>query len=162
MGYLTERVSYLRGLVDGINLDKNTPESRIFDEIIELLDDIATSVEGLDEKQNELEEEIAVAQDDIVDLNDYVDTLDPDYDPEDDEDDDEFEDVEEEEYYDEFECPNCGEILPIDEALLESDEDITLTCPGCGEVVTISFEDEDDDAECTGDCENCPSAKDEY
>jgi hypothetical protein len=41
MGYLSERVSYLRGLADGLSLNKESAESRLFDEIIELLDDIS-------------------------------------------------------------------------------------------------------------------------
>ena len=43
MGYLSERVSYLRGLADGLSLNKESAESRLFDEIIELLDDISSS-----------------------------------------------------------------------------------------------------------------------
>ena len=153
MGYLAERVSYLRGLVDGISLDKSSPESRIFDEILELFEDIVTSVEAIDEKQDSLTEELEYTREDVDALY---------YEDEDDE------DYEEEEYYDEFECPNCGEVLPVDEALLDTEDEITLTCPGCGEKVTISFvddeedeEDEDEDFECDGDCENCPAGDDE-
>lgn len=145
MGYLTERVSYLRGLVDGIKLDESSPESRIFAEIIELLDDLASSVESIDEKQNDISEELADTQEDLYD---YL------YGEED----------EDDEFYEELRCPNCGEILPIDEDLLESDEEITLKCPGCGEDVTISSEEEPDCPEypeCGGECSDCPVKGDE-
>ena len=164
MGYLAERVSYLRGLVDGISLDKSSPESRIFDEILELFEDIVTSVEAIDEKQDALTEELEYTREDVDALfydEDFEDEDDDEDDEEDDE--DEYDDYEEEEYYDEFECPNCGEILPVDEALLDTEDEITLTCPGCGEKVTISFVDDEDDEdfECDGDCENCPEGDDE-
>ncbi len=149
MGYLTERVSYLRGLVDGIKLDENTPESRIFGEIIELLDDMASSIENIDEKQNDISEDLADTQEDLYDFL---------YGDEDETEDDEGD----EEFYEEFRCPNCGEILPVDDELLESDEDITLKCPGCGEEVTISTEDECDQyPDCDGDCNNCPVGGDD-
>lgn len=152
MGYLAERVSYLRGLVEGINLDKSSNESRIFDEIIELLDDMATSIEGLEADQQDLSDELEETQLDVDDLIDAV------FDDEDlyDEDYDEEGFDEEDEYCEELACPNCGAILPIDVDLLEEDE-IVIKCPDCGEDVTIEFVDEDDEAdeECDGDCANC-------
>ena len=138
MGYLTERVSYLRGLVDGIKLDENSPESRIFGEIIELLDDMATSIESIDDKQNLLEENLTETQDDLYGFL---------YGEEDEEDEDEYDEEDDEEFFEEFVCPNCGESLPVDEELLESEEEITLECPGCGEKVTITYEDDEDEGE---------------
>lgn len=155
MGYLSERVSYLRGLVEGINMDKNTNESRIFDEIIELLDDMATSIEGLEETQTDLSDELEQTQ---IDVDNLIDAIYGD-------DDDEFEfedndDEEEEEYCETLECPNCGAVLPVDVDLLEEDE-IVIKCPDCGEDVTITLVDDeeadDEDEECDGDCANCPS-----
>lgn len=141
MGYLAERVSYLRGVIDGSALDKESAESRIFDAITELLEDIVTSVEGIDEKQESM-------AGDIEDLAEELDYLYDDFDFEETGEDSEDggEDGEEDygdDFYEEFTCPNCGELLPIDDDLLESGDEITLECPGCGETVTISFEDED-------------------
>ena len=152
--------------MDVISLDKSSPESRMFDEILELFEDIVTSVEAIDEKQDSLTEELEYTRED-VDAH-YYDDDDFEDDDEDEDEDEDDEDYEEEEDYDEFECPNCGEVLPVDEALLDTEDEITLTCPGCGEKVTISFvddeedeEDEDEDFECDGDCENCPAGDDE-
>ncbi len=165
MGYLAERVSYLRGLVEGIDLDKNSKESRIFDEIIELLDDMATSIEGLEETQEEMSDELAETQLDVDDIINIIDGegFEDEYDEADDyEDEDDFdeedEEDEEEEYCEKLECPNCGTVLPIDIDLFDQDE-IVLKCPECGEDVTITLVDEEEDGEeeCTGDCANCPS-----
>ena len=164
MGYLSERVSYLRGLVDGIKLDDNSPESRIFGEIIELLDDMAMSIESIDDKQNDISEELAETQEDLYDF------LYGDEDVDGDEDEDEFDEDEDDEDYDDFlkdfVCPNCGEVLPVDEELLDSEEEITLECPGCGEKVSITLEDDDDPREdcpgyplCGGECDTCPAGE---
>lgn len=157
MGYLSERVSYLRGLVEGINMDKNSNESRIFDEIIELLDDMATSIEGLEETQVDLSDELEETQIDVDNLVDAVYGDDEDYEYEGDDEDE----AEEEEYCETLECPNCGAVLPVDVELLEEDE-LVIKCPDCGEDVTITLvddeeADEDNEEECDGDCANCPS-----
>lgn len=145
MGYLAERVSYLRGLADGLSLNKETAESRLFDEIIELLDDIASSVEGLEEQQDDLADELSDMEESICDLEDEI------Y----------AEDYNEDDYVcEEISCPNCGTILPIDTDIFEEDE-IHITCPTCGEDVTIELDDEDelcdDDllVDCDGDCCSC-------
>ncbi len=147
MGYLAERVSYLRGLADGLSLNKESAESRLFDEIIELLDDIAASVEGIEEQQDDLVDEVSDMEESICDLE---------------------EEVYADEYYDdedcvceELACPNCGTVLPIDAELLDEDE-IHITCPTCNEDVTIELEDEDDCYdECDGDCCSCCEGCDE-
>lgn len=155
MGYLAERVSYLRGLVEGINLDKNTNESRIFDEIIELLDDMAASIEGLEQDQQDISDELEETQIDIDDLYETVYGDEGDYFEGDD--DCAFDD-EDEEYCEELACPNCNAVLPVDTELLDSDE-IVIKCPECGEEVTIELVDDeaDDEEDCDGDCANCPS-----
>ena len=72
------------------------------------------------------------------------------------------EDGDEEDYADEYEaglyeitCPNCGEVVCVDEDMLASDD---LTCPSCGTKFEVDFS-EDDDA-CEG-CEGCCGGKDE-
>jgi hypothetical protein len=72
MGYLSERVSYLRGLADGLSLNKESAESRLFDEIIELLDDISSSVEGLEEQHGDLADEVSDMEESICDLEEEV------------------------------------------------------------------------------------------
>ncbi|MBQ8164532.1 MAG: hypothetical protein IJZ94_01770 [Clostridia bacterium] len=136
MGYLIERVSYLRGLADGMKLDKDSNEVRLLDEIIELIDDIATSVESLEEQQDDLSETLADLEEDFCDLEDYI-----------------YED-EDELCCDELECPNCGSILSIDEDILDDSDEITIKCPNCGEDVSIDFE-------CDGDCCGCAGCDDE-
>ena len=54
-----------------------------------------------------------------------------------------YEDEDEDEFS--VECPNCGELIYLDEETLENCED-SIVCPGCNEKIEIEYD-------C--DCENC-------
>ena len=43
---LNEKVSYLRGLAEGLGLDENTNEGKLFTHIIDILDDMANAITG--------------------------------------------------------------------------------------------------------------------
>jgi len=53
MSELTEKIAYLRGLADGMNLDKETNEGKLISEIIDVLGDMGADVDieadGVDE-----------------------------------------------------------------------------------------------------------------
>ena len=70
--------------------------------------------------------------------------------------------VDEDDYDEEYEaglyeitCPQCGEVVCVDEDMLANDD---LACPNCGTKFEVDFS-EDDDA-CEG-CEGCCGGKDE-
>ena len=78
-----------------------------------------------------------------------------------------FDEDEEDEYYDdddvyEVECPNCHDIIYLDESMLEEEE---MACPGCGTRLEFEFECEcscgcGDDCDCPPECEcGCNSDK---
>ena len=71
-------------------------------------------------------------------------------------------DEDEDDYDEEYEaglyeitCPQCGEVVCVDEDMLANDD---LACPNCGTKFEVDFS-EDDDA-CEG-CEGCCGGKDE-
>ena len=53
----SERASYIRGLMDGLELDPSAKETKVLNAIVELLDDLCLSVEELDEGLDELAEQ---------------------------------------------------------------------------------------------------------
>ena len=58
MGYLSERVSYLRGLADGLNISDDTNEGKLLKVIIDVLDDVAISIEEVEDEQKALLDDI--------------------------------------------------------------------------------------------------------
>ena len=125
---ITEKVAYLKGLADGLNLDKDSKEGKLFAAIIDVLDDMALEIEDMQELQMELSEGLDAVSDDLEDIEDIV------YE-EWDEDDDEDEDEEDEEEEDSEDCyattcPTCEEEIFFDESILEEGE---VVCPNCGE-----------------------------
>lgn len=86
MDKLIEKVSYLKGLYDGLSIDKDTNEGKVFSQIIEVLDEITGSIGDLYETQENLEEYITYIDEDLFSIeevlfddDDYDDMLD-DYD----------------------------------------------------------------------------------
>lgn len=148
MGYLSERVSYLRGLVDGLGIDKTTKDGKILDIIVDLLDDMAISIEDVEAANNELLEAADETDERLCDIEDYL------YDEED-EDDDECDccdccDCED--CYAEVECPGCGQVIELEEVLAEGAD--SIICPNCKEKIEIEWEDDEDECDC-GCCCHC-------
>ena len=127
---ISEKVAYLKGLMEGMNLNADSNEGKLFLAIADVLDEIALEVEDLTDEVMELGDGLDVISDDLGDVEDIVyDEDEDDYeDEEDDEDDDE--DDEEEIFFDDsvledgkVECPNCGATLEFDPADLVEDEE---------------------------------------
>ena len=131
---IAEKVAYLRGLLKGLSFDENSKEAKVFDAIIDTLDEIAMAITDLEENQGELEELVSIIDEDLGELEDDY------YDLDDDEDDSDFE----EEYY-EVVCPTCGDTICLNEEMLDDGE---MACPNCGEHLEFDL----DDVE-TCDCE---------
>lgn len=134
---ISEKVAYLKGLMEGLKIDEASNEGKLFAAIIDVLDEIALEIEDLTDEVMELGDGLDVVSDDLGDVEDIV------YDDEDDYDDDD----EEEECY-ATTCPECEEEIFFDETVLE---DGNLECPNCGAKLEFDLsdlanaKDEDDD-----------------
>ncbi len=141
---LTEKAAYLKGFADAAKLDDKEDVAKILGKIIDMLDDLAISVSDIDDTLDSVMEQLDTVDEDLGELEEFVYE---DYD-EDDEDDDFWDDEDDEDITYEFECPECGKTVYLDESLFESDDDIV--CPACGAVLedlTLSFDEEDEDEE---------------
>lgn len=139
MAELTNRAAYLKGLADGMKLDTEKNEGKLFAEIIDILNDMAVAVESLDAEQGFLADQIEELDEEIEVIGNEV--FDEYYDAEDDE---EFE----------IRCQGCGEnIIVTTEDLMDGE----ILCPSCGETIEFDFDcDSDcDNCDCDGDCEDC-------
>lgn len=133
MGYAKEKVAYLRGVADGMELGEDK-YAKLFRLIIETLDDMADTLDENEEAIIDMDECIDDMCDELSDIDECLDALldDDDYDDEDDDD------------FIELECPHCGETVYFDQSMLEGDE--PLICPCCNEPVVPTL-DEDEDGE---------------
>lgn len=136
---ISEKVSYIKGLAEGIGIDDATKEGKVLCAIVDLLSDISDELDTLDEACAELGEQIDAVDEDLATLEDEF------YGEDEDEDDEYFDD---DEVY-EVECPNCHDIIYLDESMLEDEE---MNCPNCGTRLEFEFECDCEDG-CDGSCE---------
>ena len=146
---ISEKAAYLKGLMDGLNLDTDAAEGKMIAAIVDLLGDVTkklTAVEdttiAISDELDEIEEDLDAIEDFIMDEDDddYVyDEDDDDYEYDEDYDDEGFDFGDEDSTIYEVECA-CGEIIDFDEEILEQG---SMTCPNCGE--TLEFTTEDDE-----------------
>ncbi|QNL45343.1 TFIIB-type zinc ribbon-containing protein [Oscillibacter hominis] len=122
---ISEKVSYLKGLAEGLALDAESKEGKLISVIIDILDDIALEIDDMQEEQCDLEDGLDAVSDDLADLESLV------YEEEDDE------EEEDEECY-ETVCPNCEEAIYFDDSILEEGE---VICPNCGEKLEFDLSD---------------------
>ena len=142
---VTERVAYLKGLTEGLDLDTSTKEGKLLSAIIDVLDDLAFEVSDLQEVVGELGEQIDMIDEDLDGLEEIV-YDEENYDDDDDDDDDDDCDCEDGDLY-EIVCPSCGDSIYLDEDMVAEGE---MECPNCGEHLEFDF-DEDDEEEETED-----------
>lgn len=151
---ITEKAAYIKGLVDGLELDESAKETKVIKALVDIIDDMALSIA-------DAEDDIAVLADEIDDIEEHLDAVDVDLADveeilyEEYEDDEYFDDDcdcdcdccdgcdEDEDFEYEVECPDCGEVFCFDESVFEDDE--PLTCPNCGMVIDeIEIEDDEE------------------
>jgi len=128
---LKEKVAYLQGLTNGMDINSDTREGRLLINVVDVLEDIAEAVEGVRLQQNDLEQFVETIDEDLTVLEDEYYDIDI-----------ETVDAHGAEYGDEdgidfveVECPSCHEMVHFEEELLLDDEGIEVSCPNCGGVV---------------------------
>ena len=137
---VTEKVAYIRGLAEGLELDESKKEVKVLNAIIDVLEDISASVADVVDVVSDMEGQLDEVDEDLGTLERAV----YDYD-EDDEDGHTCtcgcEDDGDEAYY-EVTCPNCHETICLSEDIFEDGQ---MECPNCGELLEFTL-DEDEDA----------------
>ena len=151
---ITEKSAYLKGLMDGLNLNTEAAEGKMIAAIVDLLGDVTRTLTDVEETTIAISDELDEIEEDLDAIEDFIMDYDEDEDDEDYEDDDyDFSDDEDEDLEEGFdfgdeettiyevECA-CGNIIDFDEAVLEQG---SMICPNCGETLEFSTEDEDEE-----------------
>ncbi|WP_099205346.1 CD1247 N-terminal domain-containing protein [Scatolibacter rhodanostii] len=156
-----ERAAYVRGLMEGLELDPKAKETKVLNAMMELLEGICDSMEEIDETIDTVIDEMDEIDEDLGDVERAVYGIDDE--DEDDcgcghdhhhhhhHDDDEWDDVEDDETIFEATCPTCGELIPLTMDTLEEE---SIECPKCGETLEFDFDEDDEDCDC-GDGDGC-------
>jgi phage FluMu protein Com len=142
MQQVKEKLAYLKGLAEGLNVGQGTSEGRVLVGLMEAMHDMARAVERLQTQQYYLEEYVEAIDDDLTDLEDDLyeeyEVEDLDFDDEYDDDlefgDDDDTAIE----YMEMTCPRCDETVFVDEDVFDNDEVVEVICPECNETVLVN------------------------
>ena len=137
---ISERISYVKGLADGMKLDTESNEGKIIAAIIDILGDISEEIDAINEEQFDIADQLDEVDEDLSTLEEII------YDDEDDDCDcgccDGDCDCCDDEVY-EVTCPNCNDVIFLDAEMLEEEG---INCPNCGTELEFEFD-------CDCDCE---------
>ena len=151
---MMEKAMYLKGLCDGVELDKTTKEGKLINALMEIVVEMAEEMDDMQAEICELKEYCEELDEDLGDVEEVLLDLD-DEDYEDDEEDDEDLDID---YECDGDCASCDFDCGFDEDDFldeEEDEYFEVVCPACGDVINF---------ESTIDPENllCPNCGEKF
>ena len=137
---LSERTAYLKGLMEGMKIDTETNEGKLFKAIIDTLDDMALVVSDMVDVVDAVCDELDSIEEDLDTIEEYL---------LDEEDDDDYEDCDCDDDYEyddeviyEVKCPVCNTVINLDEEMLEAG---SIECPDCGEELEFDADEEDEE-----------------
>lgn len=132
---IIEKAAYIKGLSDGLGLNKETAEGKLIAELISLVGEMSAEIQRLNDYIEEIDECLG-------DVEDYLaDELEDECDCDCDCDDCDCDDCDCDccdEYY-EAECPACGKTFRLE--FDEEDLDAPIECPHCN--AQLKFDDEE-------------------
>ncbi len=129
MTRIKEKLAYLMGLAEGLELKQESKEGKIFNAVVEVLEEMADTMDDLSEEQQDMEKYLEALDMDLGELEAEIYEEEDEFAAE-----DEFFDEETDNYL-EIECPNCHDIVCLEENIFKDGDLIEVTCPNCNEVV---------------------------
>ena len=153
---ISEKAAYLKGLMDGLDLDTEKAEGKMISAIVDLLGDVTKRLADVEETTIAISDELDEIEEDLDAIEDYILDVEDDLDEEEDEYYDEEDDYgfdDDEDYEEGFDFGDedsiiyevkcvCGNVINFDEETLEEG---SIVCDECGELLEFSLEDEDEE-----------------
>ncbi len=134
---VSEKACYIKGLLEGMNYNKDSNEGKLFTAILDLLEDLALSVQDLEDETAMLNDYIEEIDEDLGEVEKDFYECDDDCDCDCDCDDDCDCGCEDCDFDCDFDCDNCKCECDCEDCVEE------LECPACGEMVYIDSEEID-------------------
>lgn len=135
---LTEKASYLKGLMEGLEIDGSTKEGKVLLAMKDVIEEICETVDAIDEDVDQICDFCERMDEDLCNLENCYEEGDESYCCDNDgcccDDDCEYEVV----------CPECGDTIELTEPMLE---DGSVKCPNCGEILEFDIAEEEEDDE---------------
>ena len=161
---MMEKAMYLKGLCDGVDLDKTTKEGKLIAALLDMVTEMAAEMDDMQAEIcevkdycEELDEDLGTVEEVLLDIDeDDEDYEDEDFDDDDDgfgcdgncagcdydcgiDEDDLFDEDEDDEDYFEVVCPACGDVINFDSSI----DPENLLCPNCGEKFECIVDEDD-------------------
>ena len=118
----SEKVAYLKGLMEGMELNRESGEGKLFFAIADILGEMAEDIEDIEGDLYELSEDVDAISDDLSDVEDQLRGAE----------DSGEEDGDEEPVFFEVTCPACEKTITVDEDVIELGR---VQCPNCGDMM---------------------------
>ena len=153
---IMQKAAFLKGLAEGMELDTDKKEGKLILALIDLVDELASKVNAIEEATIEIEDELDEIAEELLEIETTIDECHGDCDCDcddcdcDDYDDDFDYDCDGECFYYTVVCPTCNNVINLDESLAKEGG---MICPNCGEELEFEYEDEDCGCNCDCDCD---------
>ena len=150
---ISEKAAYLKGLMDGLNLDTEKAEGKMIAAVVELLGDVTKKLTDVEDTTIAISDELDEIEEDLDAIEDYILDVEEELEEEEFEEDDDYGFDDEEEFDEGFDFGDedsiiyevkcvCGNVINFDEDTLEEG---SIVCDECGELLEFSLEDEDEE-----------------
>ena len=134
MSDVMEKLAYLKGVMEGVDLESDKKDTKVIKNIVGLLEELSYSVSEIESNYAHLQKQVLEIEEDLSDIEDIV------YEDDCDcccDDCDDYDDMDDEAIY-EVTCPGCNTTINLDEDMLGEGE---IDCPNCGSKLEFDMED---------------------
>ena len=128
-----EKLAYLKGLIEGLALDETKKDTKVINNLIDLLEDVVVSITNLEENVTEMQQQIDAVDEDLGEIEKdlYSDECSCCGGAE------KASGAPADEIYYEVTCPTCGNVIHLDDDMVALGE---IDCPNCGEKLEYDLE----------------------
>ena len=132
---ITEKAAYIKGLVDGLELDPQDKQTKVIKALVDLVNEMSEEIAELEQCYDDVCDQIDALDEDLSGVEDLL-----------------YDDLEDDESCDcsyctddgdtayEVTCPTCGMTIGLDE---DSLNDGGIECPGCGENLEFDYDEDE-------------------